>query len=60
VTEEDRKTFAEFMMSIYMADMNAAKWVGDHLFSKPPQAMDVTSGGEKLPTPILASVKPHE
>lgn len=45
VTEKDRKTFAEFMLSIYMADMNAAKWVGDHLFRKPPQDLGDGVGG---------------
>jgi hypothetical protein len=45
VTEEDRKTFAEFMMSTYMGDMGVAKWVGDHLFRKPPQDLGDGEGG---------------
>lgn len=45
VTEEDRKTFVEFMMSTYMGDMNVAKWVGDHLFAKPAQAITGEDGG---------------
>lgn len=49
VTEDDRKTFVEFVMSSYMGDMNLAKWVGDHLFVKPKQEMDITSGGQPLP-----------
>lgn len=45
VTEEDRKTFVEFMMSTYMGDNQIAKWVGDHLFRKPPQDIGDGDGG---------------
>ena len=37
VTEEDRKQFVEFVLATYMGDMNLCKWMGDHLFRKPPQ-----------------------
>lgn len=40
VTPEDRNTFAEFMISSYMGDMNVAKWVGDQLFGKAPQPLE--------------------
>lgn len=39
VTEAEREKFAKFMMGRYELDMNAAKWVGDHLFQKPPQTL---------------------
>lgn len=60
VSAEDRKTFVEFILSSYMGDMRLAQWMGDHLFSKPRQDVDVTSGGEKLPAPILSSIKQDE
>lgn len=53
VSDKDRNTFIEFVLSNYMGDMRITTWLGDHLFSKPRQDVDVTSGGEKLPTPIL-------
>ena len=56
VSEEDKKNFIEFIMSNYMSDMRLATWLGDHLYAKPRQDIDVTSGGEKLPTPILAAL----
>lgn len=56
VSDADRATFIEFMLSTYMSDMRVATWLGDHLFSKPRQDVDVTTGGEKLPAPILSNV----
>lgn len=56
VTEKDRKQFAEFIKSVYMGDMSIAKWYGDNSFAKPVQSIDHTTGGEKLPTPILSNV----
>lgn len=53
VSEEDRRTFAAFMMESYMGDMGIAKWVGDHLFAKPVQALDHTTNGKDMPSPIL-------
>lgn len=53
VSEKDRKVFVEFILSNYMGDMRLATWLGEHLFAKPKQDVDVTSGGEKWPTPIL-------
>jgi hypothetical protein len=56
VSEKDRKTFVEFILENYMADMRLAQWMGDHLFSKPRQDVDVTTMGEKLPAPILSAI----
>ncbi len=53
VSEEDRNTFVEFMLSNYMGDMRLATWVGEHLFAKPKQDVDVTTNGKDFPTPIL-------
>lgn len=53
VSEADLKTFVEFILENYMADMRLAVWLGDHLFAKPRQDVDVTTDGEKLPTPLL-------
>ena len=53
VSEEDRQTFVEFMLSNYMGDMRLATWVGDQLYGKAPQSVDLTTKGEALPTPIL-------
>ncbi len=60
VSDADRDEFIEFMLSTYKGDMRLAQWVGDHLFSKPRQDVDVTSGGEKLPAPILSAIKQDE
>jgi hypothetical protein len=48
VSAEDRAAFVEFILSTYMADMRLATWVGDQLFGKAPQGIDVTSGGSAL------------
>lgn len=48
VSAEDKAQFVEFMLSTYMADMRIATWIGDQLFGKAPQAIDVTSGGMAL------------
>ena len=45
VSDEDRKTFVEFMLSSYMGDMRLATWVGDQLFGKAPQAITGADGG---------------
>lgn len=57
VTEKDRKTFVEFMLSNYMGDMRLATWVGDNLFIKPKQEIDHTTLGKELPVPIIANVQ---
>jgi hypothetical protein len=45
VSEKDRATFVEFMLSTYMADMRVATWIGDQLFGKAPQAITGPEGG---------------
>lgn len=48
VSAEDKAQFVEFILSIYMSDMRVATWMGDQLFGKAPQALDITSGGQPL------------
>lgn len=45
VSEKDKATFVEFMLSNYMADMRLATWVGDQLFGKAAQAITGPDGG---------------
>lgn len=53
VTDKERKTFAEFVIESYMGDVSLAKWFGDNAFSAPLKSIDLTTGGETLPTPLL-------
>lgn len=48
VSAKDKSTFVEFILSVYMGDMRIATWMGDHLFPKPMQSLDHTSGGKPL------------
>jgi hypothetical protein len=45
VTEKDRKTFVEFVLATYMADMRLATWMGDQLFGKAAQPVTGPNGG---------------
>ena len=56
VSPAEKRKFVEFILDQYMGDMRLATWMGDHLFVKPVQQIDHTTGGEKLPTPILATL----
>jgi hypothetical protein len=58
VTEKDRKQFVEFVLATYMGDMRLAQWMGDHLFMKPRQDVDVTTNGKELPVPIINLSQP--
>jgi len=51
--EKDIDTFIEYLLSNYMESEKLMIWMGDHLFTKPVQAVDVTSGGKELPVPII-------
>jgi len=43
-----------------LGDMQALKvWI-EYRFGKPKQSMDITSGGEKLPTLMVEVVRPDE
>jgi hypothetical protein len=46
-------TFIEFLLANYMEDTKLMIWVGEHLFGKPQQNVDVTTNGKDLPQPIL-------
>lgn len=45
VSQKDKDTFVEFMLSNYMGDMRLATWVGDQLFGKAPQSITGPDGG---------------
>jgi hypothetical protein len=53
VSEEDRKTFVEFILSTYMSDMRLAVWVGDQLFRKAMQGVEL---GGPDGTPIAIEI----
>lgn len=48
VSTKDRATFVEFILSNYMGDMRLATWMGDQLFGKAQQAVDLTSDGKPI------------
>lgn len=58
VSKKDRDEFVEFMLATYKGDMNVAKWVGDHLFAKPAQAV-VTEDedGKRIPLGVEIVVR---
>src|SRR5258708_12964855 len=60
IKESDIKTYVEYMLSSYMGSDKLATWVGEYLFVKPVQSIDVTSGGEKLPAPLLVALGPRK
>lgn len=41
VTDEERQKFADWAVEHYQKDMRLALWMGDQLFGKPLQAVDV-------------------
>lgn len=53
VSPAEKKKFVEFILDSYMGDMRLAHWMGDHLFVKPQQKVDVTTNGKELPVPII-------
>lgn len=48
LTKKDIDTFMEFLLANYMEDAKLMVWMGDHIFGKAPQALDLTSGGKPL------------
>lgn len=48
IKQEDVERFVEFLLANYMEDSRLMIWMGDHLFGKAPQAVDVTSGGQPI------------
>src|SRR5204862_154300 len=48
VTEAERKAFVKHVMFAYKSNPRLAVWVGDQLFGKAFQALDITSGGQSL------------
>jgi hypothetical protein len=53
ITDEERKKFVEFILDNYMGDMRLAQWMGDHLFIKPKQELEV---GGKDGAPIAVEI----
>ena len=51
--KKDIDTFLEFLLANYMEDSRLMTWMGDHIFTKIPQGVDLTTNGKDLPTPIL-------
>lgn len=52
-SEEEIVEYVQFTKENYMGDMKVHGWVGDHLFPKIKQEIDVTTNGKDLPTPIM-------
>lgn len=42
ISAEDKAEFIEFMLSVYKDDMRVATWIGDQLFGKASQAVEMT------------------
>jgi len=40
--------FIEFLIDNYKEDARLMIWMGDHIFGKAPQAIDITSKGEAI------------
>lgn len=59
VSTAEKQKFVEFILDSYMGDMRLAQWMGDHLFVRPRQDVDVTTNGKELPTPILNVLSNH-
>lgn len=45
--------FIEFLIDNYKEDSRLMIWMGDHIFGKAPQAIDLTTKGKELPQPLL-------
>jgi len=56
-SKKDVDTFVEFLKANYMEDTKLMVWLGEHLFGKPSQAVDVTTNGKDLPVPIISLTK---
>lgn len=52
--QKDIDTFLEYLLANYMEDTKLMIWMGDHLFTKPRQEVDVTTNGKELPQPIIS------
>jgi hypothetical protein len=53
VTEEERKTFVELILSTCMSNMRLAQWMGDHLLIKLKSELEV---GGKDGAPIAVEI----
>jgi len=59
-TKKDIETIVDMLKTHMVDDMQLLKFVAEQIFGKAPQSLDLTSGGEKLPTPILSHVSSHD
>lgn len=53
-------TFVEYLLANYMEDSKLMIWVGEHIFGKPQQNIDVTTLGKELPQPIMHVVPDND
>lgn len=53
VSHAEKAKFVQFVLETYMGDMALARWMGDQLFGRAPQSLDLTSDGKQLPQPII-------
>lgn len=47
-TKKDVKAFLAWVKDSYMDNPKVAVWLGDHVFGKAQQSVDLTSGGKPL------------
>lgn len=55
-TDKEIKDFVADLKKSAKKDPGLKKFVAEQLFGKAQQSVDLTTGGEKLPQPILAHV----
>jgi Family of unknown function (DUF5681) len=48
--------YLDFLIDNYKEDSRLMVWMGDHIFGKAPQSLDLTSDGEKLATMPLTTL----
>jgi len=48
VSLAEKKKFVEFVLSTYMEDPRLTVWVGDQIFGKAQQSVDLTSAGKPI------------
>ena|SRR3990167_11288011 len=49
VSESERQGFIKWVKENYKDKPDLARWMGDQMFGKAPQTMDITSAGKPLP-----------
>lgn|SRR3990167_1721423 len=49
ISEQERTDFIKWVKENYQTKLELARWMGDQIFGKAPQTMDITSAGKPLP-----------